>query len=371
MFSIMDETEIKIHKIKTLRMVHIYELTGADIKNLQQGNTAIMVYVNDGELLHLNSMDVHFEALVQKVIEVYRETTDQEAILADDTTRHLLATGICSFSEEELEHFCKMQPAEAELPFEAVLHKRFLPMAEYYIKSLHHLLGTEITIVGREGGWRGKALVKGLIGTKGVNYFVQVYSNKDGVFTLRILHFPEERNELRLEIHLFRDHMEVDFSTVDGRLYGNSSFLFQNDGMRQKQNVFYEGKEILLAEDTKKTEDDISPYMGMLFYKGPVGAVYKFPWNAAYILLDQSEEKENLLIHKSGGMYVYPEARFTELRSYTEIENQKTHICLRVDGIRMYQYKLSDGRMQTYFFPEGEISSGRYKELLAGKYFVE
>lgn len=367
----MDELDIKIQKIKQLRMVHIYELSGGNVKDLTQSNTAMVVYANEDEIIHLNSMDAHFQRLVQKVMEVYREAEHPEDILADDVTRRLLEEGRRSWTDDELDKYCNATPVDLVIPFESVLHKRFLPIAVYYIKSLYQLLGQEFHEGISQYGWRRDARIIGSVGTKEVSYLTQFFSERDGSFKIRIAGFPEEKDELHILVHLRRDHIDIAFSTLDHRLYGSSSFLFQTESMVQKHSVTYEGKELLLTQNEVKTEDDISPYKDMLFYEGPVHAIYLLPWKMAYVLYDQAEENQDSVLHRIGGMYIYPEAQFTELRSFVELENKSTNIRLRMDGIRVYRLRLSDGRTETYFFPEGNISSGRYQDLLAGKCFVE
>lgn len=394
MFRVMDEMEIAIQKISELRMVHIYELLGIDAQQMGKGCTAILVYANENDVLHMNAMDRYFDQLVQRVLEIYRETQNKDTILMDEDTGRLLEEGILLWKDEELEPFYQAEAVEEVTPLDAVLHKRFLPMVEYYITELAQMLGQKVVITLRNYGWRGRASLQGYAREKEVTYSMQIFAKGKDRYAIHVVNFPEKDDVFQLEVHIFRNRFEVRFCTANQKLQGRSSFRFGMETMLQEQEIYYDDKQIFLdRQEIPKQESipdsleilkqkdipdgqenprqkNISNLAEQLLYKDAIKAVYSLPWNMAYVLCDREEQGETSVIHRNCGTYLYPEADMTESYSAGEVVNAALQLSLQMDGVRMYQIRLRDGRVQTCFHHMEHVATGRYKQYLAGRCFV-
>lgn len=89
-FRQMYPEEINLERIEDLKMIHIYDLTGAAKPNGKYGVTAVLVNFGDNEQLNYTENDHCFDDFVNKIFEVYNSTEDKSSILMDETTQKMM-----------------------------------------------------------------------------------------------------------------------------------------------------------------------------------------------------------------------------------------------------------------------------------------
>ena len=69
-FRQMSPEEINIEGIKDIKMLHIYDLTGAERPDGKYGVTAVLINYGDNKQLNYTENDHCFNAFVNKIFEV-------------------------------------------------------------------------------------------------------------------------------------------------------------------------------------------------------------------------------------------------------------------------------------------------------------
>lgn len=375
MFRVMDEMEIEISMIDNLKMVHIYELTGAEATVGTSGCTAIAVYYGDEGKMNISDFDAHFTLLVNRVVELYGRADNKELIMMDDNTRSLLEAGVATRHEKEIEFFYSIQPVEyPQIPNESILNKRFLPLAEYLVVGLNKVLDINLTVIKRRLGWRGVAAIWLNDGTKEKMMSVRVEQRDAKKYLISVSEFFEGHIALFIEVTTDFDGMYISFESTDKAFVGTGSYKFGAEYMLETYDAYYQDKQIFFDEEQTGTrkitpEYELSDHEARLIMNDrPVHVIYSLPWNARYILLDDFHADNSIETYSFTGVYMYED--FTEHFGWTDIFNQSTNTRLRIESLHLCRLRLSDGRLQTKFMPVASNSTGEYKLKLADRYFI-
>lgn len=375
MFRVMDEMEIEINKIDNLKMVHIYELTGAEAGSGTNGCTAIAVYYGDDGKMNISDLDPHFSMLVSRVIELYSRLENKGLVMMDDSTRALLEAGVLVRHEKDLEFFYNISAVDyPQIPNESKLNARFLSLAEYLIVGLNKVLGIELTVVKRRCGWRGSASIWVNDGTKEKMMVVNTTVKDSMKYAVSVSEFIEGHTALMIEITIKFDGMDVSFISSDKAFEGKGSYKFGPDSMTEIFEAYYKDSQIFF--DDNQTGVREVPSTGALTEEESniilcnknVRAIHKLPWNMSYVLLDEFNTDGGIESYSSIGVYLYED--FVEQFGWTDIFNQATNTRLRIESMSFSRMRLPDGNLQTFFAPVASNSTGEYKLKLANKYFI-
>jgi len=375
MFRVMDEMEIEINKIDNLKMVHIYELTGAEAASGANGCTAIAVYYGDEGKMNISDFDSHFILLVNRVVELYGRSENKELIMMDDNTRGLMEAGVAARHEKDLEFFYEIQPVECpQIPNESILSKRFLPLAEYLIVGLNKVLGINLEVVKRRYGWRGAAAIWVNDGIKEKQMSIRAIAKDSRKYQISVSEFLEGHIALNIEVIIGFDGMEISFDSSDEDFRGKGVYKFGAETMLETYDVYYKERQVFFDDEQTGTrevasvgelsEDDVN----LIHNDKRVRAVYKLPWNTTYILLDDFKTDNGVESYSFTGVYL--NENYTEQFGWTDIFNQSTNTRLRIESMQLGRLRLQDGKFQTRFSPVASNSTGEYKLKLADRYFI-
>ena len=378
----MAEEEIRIRKIENLRMVSLYEFTGAvrqpgersNTDGTPRGCTAITVLCGENEQFTLSEMDPYFDALCDQTLTVYGRLPDRSAVVMDDATRAVMEAGISVSEDSFTERFYEMTGNPLPmLPYDACLSKRFLPLAEYIVGEMETVLERNGKVTDRVNGWRGKGLLQLHLGEEFPQ--VPVMAMRTGVSSYRMTlgGYPEERENTLCDITVQPDRMEVAFASEKSGLTGRWEFLFSIPYMETRITISRGGKEICYecnrfqavgnAEPTEKEKK--------LLPEGVKPTVlYRLPWGVTFVLTETGEKFGTITRNHYQRSLVYPDAGYSETLSWSVIRNTESGVVLRKNNIRMIRSSIGDGRYQTYFSEAGGGMTGRYRTALAGKYFI-
>ncbi len=377
MFRVMSDMEITIAQISDLKMVHIYELTGLDVTKAGEGCSAIAVYYRESEKLNLNEYDPCFQDLFDKLLELYAATPNKEAISMDPVTREILEAGVGIMHDMGFAGFQKENGTLLPFfPYDSLLSKRFLPLAEYFLCAAYKVLDIDLMIIGREHGYRGASLLVASNKGEEKEYYVKIQKKDEKRTTIKITNFAKPGGLLTIEICMEWDSMSADYYSDDGEFEGKSIYLFGRDKMTEKHDMTFRDKKVFLEQAEKEMQkEQTNDYDKELFLIDvPVIGKYSLPWGIDYYSLwEQLGDSLDADVEtcRLYGIYEYKEADFADIQSSIHIENETTNVKLSVNSVRVYRCRMQDGRMQSYFVPMENHSMGRYKKELAGKYFLQ
>lgn len=384
MFHRMTDTEIAIRRIENLRMVAVYEFTEAVRRKEgnahgtdpdRDGCTAVTVLYGDDEQISMSELDPYYETLVGRLFELYQKSKNPSAILMNEKTRELFESG--QYTEEahfQREFARKTGSVTPEVPMESLDLKRFLPLAEYVLTSACELTGNKATVVKTHCGWRGRGSIVLNKGGSDTLHPVTVTRDGGGEYRIHIGDWPETADELRIDFKSDIDSVDLAFSAVKAQLTGRFRFRRAADGFdatyeasRKGSQVYY-NRETIPAEPFERIADD-----GMRRLL-PVGVAfseaYRLPWGLWYAVSTEVSRYRDVIKKDFCSAFLYCEAGYSEVMSWTIADNAKTNAVIRKNSVRMKRALLRDGRCETYFEPDIAGASGIYKTELAGKYFL-
>lgn len=376
MFRAMSDMEITIAQISDLKMVHIYELTGLDVTKTQEGCSAIAVYYRESEKLNLNEYDPCFQLLFVKLLELYAAMPNKESVSMDPFTREILEAGASITHDAGFSEFHKEDGKLIPLfPFDALLSKRFLPIAEYFLCAAYKVFDIDLMIVRREHGYRGASLI--VASNKGEEkiFYVKTQKKDEKRTTIKITNFAKLNGLLTIDLCMEWDSIHIDYYSEDGEFEGTSIYHFGNDKMIEKHDMNFRDKKVFLDQAEREVQkEQIADYDRELFLVGTqVIGKYSLPWRMDYYRVEENSEEtgNSVEISYRYGIYQYLEADYADIQSSIFIENKDAGVQLNVNSARVFRYRMQDGSIQSYFVPMENHSMGRYKKELAGKYFLQ
>lgn len=379
----MSEREITVRKIKNLRMVSVYEFTAAVQKPDERGPeaepnpagcTAMTVMYGDNEQITLSELDECFEELCEQVMNVYADTKNRDSVLMDAGTRALMDAGAAIRKDPLGGHYDpKAGTPIPEIPFDATMSKRFLPLAEYLVEELEGLFAREGRVKDRIVGWRGKGILQLHRGHMDTSHMVSTERFSDTNYRMFIAEYPDSGQSLKAEIRFDPARMDMVFAIDEIEFSGEMEFLFFEKHMDVRISVTQKGKEICFETQRFQPypQEELGEELRKLLPENIVPTVmYRLPWGMFYALKETTETSGKITRNDIWRTFLYPDAGYSETLSCTVVKNQTTQVMLRKNNLRMIRTKLPDGRYQTYFDDVGSGMTGHYRTAMAGKYFI-
>ncbi|MBO4696793.1 MAG: hypothetical protein J5643_05890 [Lachnospiraceae bacterium] len=379
----MSEQEIRIRKISKLRMVSLYEFTGA-VRNPEterknpdgtpRGCTAITVLCDENEQITLSEMDPYFAELCDQALMIYAETKDRESVLMDASTRAVMDAGVSIGEASYTDAFYGTKGSlTPDLSYDAHLGKRFVPLAEHLVTAAEALLERKGQVTDSTTGWRGKGLLQLTTLNEARKLPVLTERTNDTDYRMIIGGYPIASENLHADITVEPERMDVAFASEKTDLAGRWEFQFMIPYMEARLSVSRGGKEICYERnriqsvnekefserERKLLPDDTNP-----------DVCYRLPWGVIYTLSEKSETFGEIDRKHYQRTFLYPEAGYSETVSWSVIRNTESGVVLKKNNVRMIRNILGDGRCQSFFCTLSGGSNGRYRTELAGKYFI-
>lgn len=386
MLTYMDETEIKISHIENIKLIHFYTLD-----EITDNILGLAIFYNKRETLNLSSMDIHFEMLVAKTIEVYSSLSDEEKLLvfADDTTRKILEDSSSQLTVEKTNgYFEKVQKnGTTECAFvssNAFIDCFLSPLVSFVFESIFSVMTIDYERLPQQKGWFGKGLFRYLVkGEETVMPYLFIKLSP-AHYLAKINNFLEETNCLTLEISYDADNLSVSFSDVSKQTDGMFSYALTPDFSHiiEKKTVKQYGKEIfysyeaILPEEAKElcTSFTESGITALLPNNLENAVKFPMPWNQ-YVIADiitpvkeDSEYTENQISYCSLDKDQSAILNFYENRSGLDVNPEK-----KISSSKMLFQVFKDNNKASVFLSfdnPGCNSSGKYKELLQNKLYL-
>lgn len=376
-FRQMYPEEINLERIEDLKMIHIYDLTGAAKPNGKYGVTAVLVNFGDNEQLNYTENDHCFDDFVNKIFEVYNSTEDKSSILMDETTQKMIEAGEVPRHESILSKYYDAEKLEVPILVNAsTLSKRFGPLVEYLVVGLYKTMGTEVEVIDRKCGWRGSGRLIIHAGATNRTIYFKAFEVNDSTFSIKLNGCLTEQGDLLINVVLYEDVISISYRSESADIEGSSSFKFSKDNLREMHQIKKNGEQIFydvnLYENTftadSKIEDVVSVVsLGLLPENIRPCAAYSLPIGLTYLLYDIAESDEQVDVKTFCGTFLWPDANYADIRGWSVIKSLQQGLTLKNEAFRIIN--LTDNRefVQSSFLTG---TGSRYKEILEGKYII-
>lgn len=292
MYRFMDKEEIEINQIDNLKMIHMYDLSGAE------NVPALAVYYGDNKQINLCVMDKNYNLLVERILFIYSKCRDRNSIIMDEHTRKLIELA-CSSAEQGMESGAASgsrlgrkymsMAAEQVTRFHTAGYIRIvmMPLVKYYLRELYSLWDMDIEFEDSISGWHGSGILRGRSSGQALIFPVRISFSETGRYQINVGNFLEESNIIVFDIKYSQESLVVYFDSEDYKLTGESRFEFNaydavcSTMVRANNTPVYCNEERL-----KKVEPDImlSRFkVTMLDMDVRRANIYALPWDAFYL----------------------------------------------------------------------------------------
>ncbi len=373
-FRQMSPEEMNIEGIADIKMIHIYDLTGAARPDGKYGVTAVLVSFGDNKQLNYTENDFCFSIFVNKIIEVYNTCSDKELITMDETTRQIMEAGEVPRHDSILSRYYEAEKLKDPVLVNAsTLSKRFCPLIEYLIAGLYKTMGTNVDIIDRKYGWRGSGRLILHVGDSNRTIFFKAFEINDSTFSISINGFLTDNGDLLINVNLYEDSISIMYRSESATIEGSCSFKFEEKSLREIQQIKKDGEQIFYDvnsyENTFTSENEVEDVVSVISKRLiPEGmkpcAVYRLPFGLTYLLYDINESSEEVEVETFCGVFLWQEASCADIRGWSVIKSLQSGLALKNEAFRILN--ISDNRE----FIQSTFLSGtgsRYKEELEGK----
>ena len=376
-FRKMYPEEIDLEGIEDLKMIHIYDLTGAAKPNGKYGVTAVLVNYSDNKQLNYTENDHCFVDFVNKIFEVYNSSEDKSSIIMDETTRKIMQAGEVPRHESILSKYYDAE--KHELPFlvnASTLSKRFGPLVEYLVVGLYKTMGTEVDVIDRKFGWRGSGRLIIHVGASNRTIYFKSFEINDSTFSIKLNGCLTDKGDLLINVVLHDDVISISYKSESAQIEGSSSFKFGKDNLREMHQIKKNGEQIFydvnLYENTftadSKLEDVVSVVTKELLPEDlrPC-AVYSLPIGLTYLLYDVAETADDVDVQTFCGAFLWQDAAYSDIRGWSMIKSQQSGLTLKNEAFRILNLTDNRGFIQNSFLAG---TGSKYKEELEGKFVI-
>lgn len=387
MYRHMDETEIEIGRLSNLKMVHFYNLIS---KNDEVG--AIAVYDEEDRQINLCALDQHYDKLLERIVTCYRMQKDRSLIVMDEETRSLLDAMLQDAPASGEPHFWGEIPGMKlqnmpEIDPGGYLDYMVLPILRFYIRELHRLFDLPFEWKQLASSWHGRGMLEGMANELAIHMPYRISKRKSGEYDILIGNYLGKTHRLNIRIVLERFTLRAYFSCPPMDLSGYSVYSIspRDKSVSEKTSISVGGKTFYENAETQKPldpadkealwqrigEEKLTRFLGTA---PETTEIVLLPWGHYWIFSVADRFGEAMLKQDIEIGYLVLEDRYDIVRkqSFSHIIGRKNKVELdaRCACGDIFVRKDSTKRMQIAFEDTGYTSSGRYKELYAGRYLI-
>ncbi len=373
-FRQMSPEEMHIEGIEDIKMIHIYDLTGAARPDGKYGVTAVLVSYGDNKQLNYTENDYCFSEFINKIFEVYNTCEGKELITMDETTRQIMEAGEVPRHESILSRYYEAEKLkEPVLVNASTLSNRFCPLVEYLIAGLYKTMGTDVEIIDRKSGWRGSGRLIIHVGDSNRTVFFKVFEINDSTFSISLNGFLVDNGDLLINVNLYEDAISIMYKSEASAIEGSCSFKFGKTDLREIQQIKKDGEQIFYDvnsyENTftaeNEVEDVVSATSKWLIPKDmKPWAVYRLPFGLTYLLYDINDSSQEVEVETFCGVFLWQEASCADIRGWSVIKSLQSGLALKNEAFRILNLSDNRGYIQSTFLSG---TGSRYKEELEGK----
>lgn len=375
MYKYMDDVEIDISAIKTLKLVHFYHV-------LKEGKViaAAMAHYDNDKVMNLCVLDKHYDEFVSSIFMVYENATNKDEIIMDDYSKSILDRAVSADTGYYDEYLKQLK--EMEKP--SFYHQSFMPyivvpVIKYVIKELYGITGKKIDWNPIDNSWFGRGTLIATAAEGEATFPFVLTAIGTGKYNVRIGNFFTLRDSLEMRITYDHTGVHIEADSTGAEIEAKIDFEADivNERFTETSAVSLNGKKVFMNVDELETVDmwgDISRMDGLLELGDNESKLYKLPWGQ-YIFVNVNKtvepETDNQYV-KIGYVTRNKERNNAFVFSYDEIKNPKAEASYMIFNYAMdvFEEKIFGEVVQVYFDPLGFRSRGFYKANLADRYFT-
>ena len=377
-FRQMSPEEMNIESITDIKMIHIYDLTGASRPDGKYGVTSMLVSFGDNSQLNYTENDHCFNSFVNKIFETYNTTEDKSSIIMDDITRQIMEAGEIPRHDSILSKYYKAEKHDVPVLVNAsTLSKRFEPLVEFLVKGLYKTMGTEVEVIDRKSGWRGAGRLIIRVGDSNRTMYFKTFEINDSSFSIKLNGFMVDNGDLLINVSLYDDALSIVYNSDMLCINGSASFDFGKDHLREMQQIqkaeeqlFYDVNSYENTFTSESNIDDLISGFSLSLLpdeKSPC-AIYELPFGLIYLLYDISESSDQVEVQNFCGVFLWQDAKCADIRGWSIIKSLQSGLMLKNEVFRIINQTDNREFVQSAFLAG---TGSRYIEELEGKYVVQ
>jgi len=371
MLEIMENEELAIGQVKSLRLVHFYHI----IRD-SESVPAVMIYYDRDKVLNLCRLDKYYDKLLEKIWKVYKAEKNANLIITDEYSKAILDQAL---AEENIE-YDKMTEGYAQMLEPLCHHAGYMkgivvPVLKYVITQLYELSETKILWNPVSRDWFGKGDLAATVGDKRQVFPYRVICPEAGTYLVHVGNIFKKGNTLAVGIDYKKSGVDITFNSETYPVEGYINHEFQGNELYRTADVSINKKRVHNSSNpVKKAEavqvsDNVKQILNTI---NSDSATWMLPWGQEIALNYQSEVKENVTEIDGTVSYVTSDDRESIIYSvsYRDIELvDQVNYTIYNFAMDMYEDKGVNGYCQMHFSDVGYGAVGYYKSYLAGKYF--
>lgn len=379
MYRIMDQEEIEIRQMDSLKMLHLYQLGGSD---------AIAVYYGDNKQINLCAMDKNYNLLMERVLTLYSQCQDKNSIIIDASAKKLMEAAVArgdnytSFFNRIGKKYMNMEALDSpRFASDGIVRETLMPMIQYYIKQLYHMFDLQVEFEGSSKGWNKNCVIKLKRDKDTFVLPARMALQNTNSYKIVVGNFIKDMNIIEFDITYSDNRLLIVFECKELALVGENRVHIQGSKVNSVTSVTMNGHTVYYMNEDIPHIKDITEDAGcknVLKYADidpEYSRIYQLPWGGHVV--SRLVEAANESTRRIDVDTIYVDEHNTKAcvrhYSYGLVENIKDGLKLRTDGAIMRKLYNGDkhGDMETLFLPVGYYSGWDYKEFLEDKYYYE
>ncbi len=362
MLRVMDNTELAIGRIRSLRMVHFYHIIKED-----EFVEAVLAYYDRDKVINLCILDKHYDKLLDKLISVYESEKDSNWIIVDDYSKKILEAALDydqTRYDEILDNF--VQTDITPYAHAGYMKDFILPFVKYVIEQLYQMNGQKLLWNPVFRDWFGSGEISAMCEENKLLFPYKIKAVSAGLYSIDIGNVLMTGNKLNISISYKEDGLKLMLNSQDYPIEGYIKYIIINSEMFCIADISIGGKQIFTdsskLEETDKIFDLTNTMESIRSRVWPELRAWKLPWG---LEIYKKEDVTGYCFSNDACDYIYAV-------SYTDIDaNDSTDYTIYNYAMCIYKNKISGENTQIDFCNLRYGARGYYKANLEGKYYLE
>lgn len=371
MLRYMDNRELAIAGIKSLRMVHFYQL----IKD-NESIPALMAYYDKDKLINLCILDEHFDKLLDKVLEVYARERGTGFLVADEYSDYILKSSVA----QDTEVYNRLTGGCSEVKSPLYEHRGYMgdivtPAVMFVIDELYGMSGQKLTWNPLKKDWFGTGEMSAMNDERMIHFPYRIICVREGLYRIETGNVLQNGNKMTIVLKYGRKGIEIEVKSSLYPVEGSINYMVSEESLVCVADVKIAGKQAYISNDpimssditlSEKIRERVNGLM-------PERKNFLLPWGAKLLY----QRKENTagefmeaecviayLAEADKGEYIYCMA-YKDLWS-----DRQTGYSISDFALDMIIDNRVDGHTQLHFCDMGYESRGYYKDKLENHFFI-
>lgn len=342
MLRIMENTELIIEQMKSLRMVHFYNIARDD-KYVE----AILAYYDRDKVINLCVLDKYYEKLLDKIWHLYEVEKGSHWIILDEYSKKILEGAV----KYDISHYDGLtrgfdQIESAQFPHSGYMKDFVVPIIRFVVGQIYSMTAQELmwNPIGKD--WFGTGDISAHLGDKKIMFPYRITMISEGHYSIDIGNVLVTGNKLNIGLIFDEKGVEIKIASTKHPIEGSIKYLFAGEELVCIADISMNGKRVF--SNTSSLEKNNDSWM--------------LPWEQMIHKTEESVEYS----------YSCNDSDYSYIISFNEIEaNEMIKYTVYNYVISRFKSKKTDTRTQIHFCDMGYRTRGYYKANLAGNYYIE